>query len=123
MAPNPLSDVFITSSRRDMDAANKIYEALEATGVRCWTAHRDILPGKGYLGPILEALDQCRTVIAVASANMSTSNIYLLERVAGRRVPIIWLMLDTATPPAEFRRFQELASTIDASIPPLESHL
>jgi len=32
-------------------------------------------------------------------------------------------MLDKATPPAEFRRFQELASRIDASVPPLESHL
>jgi hypothetical protein len=123
MAPTTSSDVFITSSRRDMDAANKICKALEATGIRCWMAHRDIPPGRGYLGPILEALDQCQTVITIASANMSTSNIYLLDRAAGRGVPIVWLMLDTAAPPAEFTRFRELASAIDASFPPLESHL
>jgi hypothetical protein len=123
MDPTTPLDVFITSSRHDSDAADKICEALEATGVRCWMAHRDILPGMGYLGPILEALDQCRIVIVIASSNMTTSNVYLLDRAAGRRVPLLWLMLDTATPPAEFRRFQALASRIDVSIPPLESRL
>jgi len=115
-------DVFISFSRQDVGAADGICQALEATGIRCWIAHRDIAPGRGYLGPVLEAVDHCRAVLLIASSHTTTSNAYVLYRAAGRGVPIIWLKIDHATPSAEFKRFRESAVVIDASVPPLESH-
>jgi hypothetical protein len=115
-------DVFISFSRQDVGAADRICQALEASGMRCWMAHRDIVPGRGYLGPLLEAADHCRAVLLIVSSHTTTSNTYVLDRAAGRGVPIIWLMIDHATPPGEFKRFRESALVIDASVPPLESH-
>jgi hypothetical protein len=115
-------DVFVSFSRQDVGAADGICQELEATGIRCWMAHRDIAPGRGYLGPVLEAVDHCRAVLLIVSSHTSTSNTYILDRAAGRGVPIIWLMIDHATPPVEFKRFRESALVIDASVPPLESH-
>ena len=115
-------DVFITFSRQDMSAADRVCQALEASGVRCWMAHRDIAPGHGYLGPVLEAADHSRAVLLLVSSHTTTSNTYVLDRSAGRGAPIIWLMVEHATLPAEFKRFRDSAILIDASVPPLESH-
>jgi hypothetical protein len=115
-------DVFISFSRQDVGAADGVCQALEVAGIRCWMAHRDIAPGRGYLGPVLEAADRCRAVLLIVSAHTTTSNIYILDRATGRGVPIIWFMIDHATPPAEFNRFRESALLIDASVPPLEPH-
>jgi hypothetical protein len=115
-------DVFISFSRQDVGAADGICQALEAISIRCWIAHRDIVRGRGYLGPVLEAVDHCRAVLLIASSHTTTSNTYVLDRAARRDVPIIWLEIDHATPPAELTRFRESALVIDASEPPLESH-
>ena len=115
-------DVFISFSRQDVSAADRVCHALEAFGIQCWMAHRDIAPGRGYLGPVLEAADRCRAVLLLFSSHTTAANTYVLDRAAKRGVPIIWLMIDNATPPPEFERFRESALVIDASVPPLESH-
>jgi hypothetical protein len=115
-------DVFISFSRQDVSAADRVCHALEAFGIQCWMAHRDIAPGRGYLGPVLEAADRCRAVLLLVSSHTTAANTYVLDRAAKRGVPIIWLMIDNATPPAEFERFRESALVIDASVLPLESH-
>ncbi len=116
-------EVFISFSRQDIGPAEKVCKALEANGVQCWMAHRDTVPGSGYLGPVLEAADHCRAVIVIFSSSTTNSNIYVLERTAARSVSIIWVMLDRAEPPAEFKRFKESSLVIDASTLPLESNL
>jgi hypothetical protein len=115
-------DVFLTFSLRDMGAADKICGALESEGIQCWMPHRDVVRGQGYLGPVLEALDHCRALVILISSNTTTSNIYVVERAVARPVPVVWLMLDHATPRAEFEKFRESALVIDISMPPLESH-
>jgi hypothetical protein len=115
-------DVFISFSHQDVSAADRVCHALEAFGIQCWMAHRDIAPGRGYLGPVLEAADHCRAVLLLVSSHTTAANTYVLDRAAKRDVPIIWLMIENATPPTEFERFRESALVIDASVPPLESH-
>ncbi len=115
--------VFISFSRQDIGLAEKVCKALEANGVQCWMAHRDTVPGSGYLGPVLEAADHCRAVIVLFSSSITNSNIYVLERTAARSVSIIWVMLDQAEAPAEFKRFKESSLVIDAFTLPLESNL
>ena len=115
-------DVFICFSRQDMGVADKTCQALEAAGIRCWMAHRDIVSGRNHLGATLEAVDCCRAIVLILSFNTDISNAYFLERAAGRGVPIIWLMLDHTALPAEFTELRKSAIVIDASTPPLESH-
>ena len=115
-------DVLIACSRQDTAAADKTCEALEAAGIRCWMAPRDVRVGRDYLGAILEAVDRCRAVLLIFSAHTEVSNAGVLERATERGVPVIWLRLDHATSPAEFTEFRESAVVIDVSAPPLESH-
>lgn len=116
-------EVFISFSQQDIEPAETICTALEANDVRCWMAHRDIIPGRGYLGPLLEAADHCRVVVVILSSSTSTATVYVLERVAARSIPIIFVMLDRVEPPAEFKRFKQSSLAIDASAHPLESNL
>ncbi len=116
-------DVLIAFSRQDTAAADKICEALEVAGIRCWMAHRDVRVGRDYPEAIVEGVDRCRAVLLIFSAHTKAPNGDVLERATERGVPVVWLMLDHATPPAEFTEFRESAVRIDASAPPLESHL
>jgi hypothetical protein len=86
-------------------------------------AHRDIVPGSGYLGPVLEAADHCRAVIVIFSSSTTTTNVYILERTAARSVPVIWFVLDQTEPPVEFKMFKQSYLTIDACAHPMESNL
>lgn len=38
-------DVFISHSAKDKEAAHGLCAGLEARGLRCWIAPRDIVPG------------------------------------------------------------------------------
>jgi hypothetical protein len=123
MAPSTSLDVFLSFSRKDIKHAEQICQALEANDVKCWMPHCDIDLGQGYLGPVLDAADHCRAVIVIISSNTSDASILVLDRVAGRDVPIIWIKVDQVQPPAEFNKYRGSAIVIDASMLPLELHL
>jgi hypothetical protein len=57
-------DVFISYSTKDKLAADATCAALEAAGVRCWIAPRDIMPGAEWGAAIVKALDHCRVAAA-----------------------------------------------------------
>ena len=39
-------DVFVSYAHQDRTVANAVFATLEAHGIRCWIAPRDILPGR-----------------------------------------------------------------------------
>ena len=43
--PDMAHDVFISYSAKDKTTADGVCATLEAKGIRCWIAPRDILPG------------------------------------------------------------------------------
>jgi len=51
-------DAFISYSSKDKTAADAACAMLEAAGVRCWIAPRDVRPGLEYGAAIIEAIDQ-----------------------------------------------------------------
>ena len=53
-------DVFISHSTKDKAAADAVCAALEANGVRCWVAPRDIKPGENWATAILRGIAGCR---------------------------------------------------------------
>jgi hypothetical protein len=53
-------DVFISHSSKDKVMADAICAGLEARGVRCWIAPRDILPGIEWTKSIVDAIANCK---------------------------------------------------------------
>ena len=67
-------DVFISHSTRDKTAADAACAALEAAGIRCWIAPRDITPGAEWGEAIIEAINQCRVMVLIFSTNANESS-------------------------------------------------
>ena len=70
-------DVFISYSEEDKLAAGTICQALEAAGIRCWIAPRDIQEGEDWTAAIMCGIAQCRAMVLIFSrhANLS-SHVY-----------------------------------------------
>ncbi len=41
-------DIFVSYAHQDRTVANAVLATLEAHGIRCWIAPRDILPGSDW---------------------------------------------------------------------------
>jgi predicted ATPase len=65
--------VFISYSSKDKPVADDICVNLEAAGIRCWIAPRDIAPGEDWPTAIARAIAQSRVMILVFSASSNSS--------------------------------------------------
>src|SRR5215204_2946556 len=93
-------DVFISYSARDKPTADAICESLEAQGIKCWIAPRDIPYGDLYSGAIIEAINASRIFILVFSSNSNTSNdvINEVERAFQNEILIIPFKVENVKP-------------------------
>jgi adenylate cyclase len=66
-------DVFLSYSSADRVTADAVVSGLEAQGVRCWMAPRDIPAGTEYGQEIIEAVKGCRLCIVIFSASANAS--------------------------------------------------
>jgi hypothetical protein len=48
--------VFISHSSKDKAIGNEICRFLEANGISCWIASRDVTPGKNYGAAIIDSI-------------------------------------------------------------------
>jgi TolB-like protein/tetratricopeptide (TPR) repeat protein len=112
--PGPTGDaaaisarVFISYASHDADAAQKVCLALEAAGLPCWMAPRDVKPGSVYADAIVRAINDAKAVVLVLSTSaMVSSHVGReVERAASKRKPIISFRLDTAVLSAELEYF------------------
>jgi TIR domain len=118
-------DTFISYSSKDKTAADAACAVLERAGVRCWIAPRDIRPGQEYGHAIIEAIDQCRVMVLIFSANANDSRqIHReIERAVSKGVPIIPLRIEEVVPTRSMEYFLGAIHWLDALTPPLERHL
>jgi hypothetical protein len=84
-------DAFISYSTHDKAAADATCAALEGSGIRCWIAPRDIVPGAEWGEAIIEGINHCRVLILIFSANANDSPQIRreVERAVSKGVPII----------------------------------
>ena len=66
-------DVFLSYSSADRLTADAVVAGLEAQGVRCWIAPRDIPAGTEYGQEIIEAVKGCRVCVVIFSASANAS--------------------------------------------------
>jgi hypothetical protein len=108
--------VFISYASNDGGPPQKVCAALEAEGILCWIAPRDVVPGTLYADGIVGAIDDSRIFVlilskdAVASAHVGRE----LERATSKRHPIIALKVDTAPLTRAFEYFLNQSQWIEA---------
>ena len=118
-------DVFISYSSSDWNIANAVCARLEANGVRCWIAPRDILPGTSWGGAIIRALSEARVMVLLFSlkANKSPQILREVERAVGRGVVIVPVRIEDVQPQDDFEYFLSSQHWLDILTHPLEEHL
>ena len=89
-------DVFISYSTQNMDAAQEVCSILERSGVACWMAPRDILPGSHWAASITQAIRNARMLMLMfsTSANDSVQVLREVDLAVECRVPILTIMLE-----------------------------
>jgi hypothetical protein len=75
--------IFVSYSSPDVAKADAIRAALEAAGISCWIAPRDLGAGTQWSGGIVQAIEQCEAVLVVFSAAANNSP---LATIQSRRV-------------------------------------
>jgi phosphate transport system substrate-binding protein len=118
-------DIFISYATADKAVAEAACAALEAKGIRCWIAPRDVVPGMDYAEAILQAIEDARGMLLIFSSKANQSNQVKreLERAVHFGLPIIPLRIEQVPPNRSLAYFISTPHWLDALTPPLQPHL
>ena len=118
-------DVFVSHSSKDRLVANAVCARLEAAGIRCWIAPRDIVAGTSYGESIIEAIHSVKVMVLVLSANANSSGHIPkeVERAVSNGVAILPFRIEDVPPGKSLDYFIGSVHWLDAMTPPLEKHL
>ena len=117
--------VFISHSAADRAVAEAIRAALEAAGVACWIAPRDIPPGAEWADAIMAGIAEARLVLLIHTASSAASQMVRREvnvAVDGR-TPVIPVRIDSALPQEGMQFYLGSTHWLDASAGELAAHL
>jgi hypothetical protein len=118
-------DVFISYASRDKPTADAACAFLEARGIRCWMAPRDILSSMDWSESIVEAIENCYVFVLVFSsrANESPQIKREVERAVNKSRLIVPFRIEDVMPTKSLEYFISTPHWLDAMSPPVESHL
>ena len=118
-------DVFISYANQDKATADAACAQLEAEGIRCWIAPRDVAPGAEWAEAIVDAIDHCRVMVLIFSSSTNASRQIRREVQRGfdREVPVVPFRIENVPPEKALAYYIESVHWLDALTPPLEQHL
>ncbi len=118
-------DVFISYTTHDKPTADAICHTLEAQGVRCWVAPRDIQLGDNYAETIIKAINGAKLMVLVFSSSTNSSRHVgnEVERAFNRGVPVIPFRIEDTQATGALEYFLSMPHWLDAFTPPLQQHL
>jgi hypothetical protein len=118
-------DIFISYSSKDKPTADAACAVLEANGIRCWIAPRDVVPGGEYGAAIVDAIERCCAMVLIFSSNANESAQIRreIERAVKKGVTIIPVRIEDVEPTQSMAYFLGAIHWLDALTPPLERHL
>jgi TPR repeat protein len=118
-------DVFISYASQDKAIADAACAKLEADGIRCWIAPRDVPPGAEWAGAIIDAIDHCRAMVLIFSskANGSKQIRREVQRAFEREVPVVPFRIENIVPEKSLAYYIGSVHWLDALTLPLEQHL
>ena len=118
------NEVFVSYSQPDRDCAFELVAHLEAGGVGCWIAPRDIAPAADWAAAIIEAISNARIMVLVfsASSNASPQVRREVERAVHRQIRILPFRIENVLPSQSLEYFLSAAHWLDAFPPPRPPH-
>jgi hypothetical protein len=118
-------DIFLSYSSPDKPVADAVCAALEADGIRCWIAPRDILPGSTWAEAIVDAIEQSKAMVVIfsMSANSSPQVIREVDLAVSKGVIVIPFRIEAIKPSKALEYFLSTPHWLDALTPPLERHI
>jgi len=87
--PKASGRVFVSYASQDAAVAQRVCAALEAAGLPCWIAPRDVRAGESYAAAIVQAINSCWMLILVLSKGAIESSHVLreVERASSKKRP------------------------------------
>jgi tetratricopeptide (TPR) repeat protein len=118
-------DVFICYSSVDEDVANTVCSGLEAAGVKCWIAPRNILPGQTWPAAIAEAIPRSRATVLIFSLDSSKSDDVISELVQAKesKIPIVPFKIEDVPAEGAIKYLIAGLGLIEASNPPTKKQI
>src|SRR3989337_1800714 len=118
-------DVFISYSSKDKPIADGICASLEADGIRCWIAPRDIAPGEDWPTAITKAISESAVMVLVFSASSNSSADVGREIIlaANRNLVIIPFKIENIKPEPGKQYYLARTHWLEAMNPPTREHI
>jgi hypothetical protein len=118
-------DVFLSHSHVDKVFADAICHKLEASGIRCWVAPRDIRPSEDWAEAIINAMDNARVLVLVfsASSNSSPQVRREVERAVNKGLHVLPFRIENVPLSKSLEYFISTQHWLDAIGGELEFHL
>src|SRR5215468_9688116 len=116
--------VFISHSSLDKATAETVCRFLEAQGITCWMAPRNIPPGK-YAEAIVHAIEDALAIVFIFSEHSNASEQVMneIERATSKKKPIFPLKLSPIMPSPELEYFISRWHWLDLTLAPLATVL
>src|SRR5512145_896333 len=117
-------DVFISYSSKDKGVADALCAALEAQGIVCWIAPRNIAYGSEYGEAIVDGINESRIMVLVFSSNANTSPHIKREvdRAVSKGLTIMPIRIEDVAPTRALEYYISPVHWLDAFTPPFEAH-
>jgi hypothetical protein len=117
-------DIFVSYSLPDRNCALELVARVEACGIECWIAPRDISPSADWAAEIIDAISAARVMVLVFSANSNESPQVRreVERAVHKRLMVVPFRIDDVMPSKSLEYFLSSQHWLDAFPPPLEPH-
>jgi len=120
----PRHQVFISYSKPDQVIATDLCSYLEAEGIFCWIAPRDVVPGSNFPGSIIDAIDESRVVVLIFSKSSDNSPhvIRELTRAVTRNLLILPCRIEDILPTKNMDYLINIPHWFDAFPPPVQQY-
>lgn len=117
-------EVFVSYSQPDYACAVELVARVEAQGISCWIAPRDIAPSADWAAEIIDAISNARVMILVFSANSNNSPQVRreVERAVHKNVNILPFRIESVVPSKSLEYFLSSQHWLDAFPPPRDAH-
>src|SRR5215472_2089420 len=116
--------VIVSYTQPDWDLARELVMHVEAHGIACWIAGRDVPLGADRASEIINAIATARVMVLVfsASANSSADVHREVERASDRGVPLLPFRIADVAPSSSLEYFLSGQNFLDAFPPPHAPH-
>lgn len=118
-------DVFVSHAAKDKPIADATCAKLEAAGIRCWIAPRDVQPGRSFAGEITRAIEASKAMVLIFSSQSNVSEQVLREvqLAVHNHLHVVQLRIEDADLSDDLEYFLSTPHWLEAITPPLEAHL